>query len=81
MKNITGRTISGPLVLISLIGEDGEEVGYMTSMIEPFSLSAQGVGNFRATLKNPPFETVDLAFSFVDPEDAPEDLADVRRPL
>lgn len=80
VRNVTRRPISGPLVLISLLNEDEEEIGYMTTNLDPYTVPAGGTSRFTATLKDPPIESFKIVLSFVDPDEAPENIVDVRRP-
>lgn len=72
VRNTTGRPVVAPRVMIRMRSDDQEDVGFVTTAIEPLELPANAIGEFRTTLRNPPIDSFKLELTFIPENEAAE---------
>ncbi|MCR9268651.1 MAG: MJ0042-type zinc finger domain-containing protein [Henriciella sp.] len=70
VQNVTGRTVSAPLVRVILLDDQGAQVAEAYAPITPSSIPEGATALFAARVQNPPFESFELELDLVPADTA-----------
>jgi predicted Zn finger-like uncharacterized protein len=70
VENVSGRTVSAPMVRVILLDDQGAQVAEAFAPISPSSIPEQASAVFAARVENPPFESFELELQLVPADTA-----------